>query len=305
MSSPELLKTLQALVNARSYAVLDPSNVKTDSLRNVAASFFNNMMRVDNLALLLPGLSMYCMTLGAKSEVSCNVNNNPGEQIDSMNSWWFETHGYYTEQFKVEMWKGMVPVQSFSIHNPHGIQAWLASLVLGTWTAFETFAGDLWVATLNTHPRQLSLSAGKEKRISAAVGVSSERTEVGTSGEKRDSEKMISLQRLQDVTQGDYDLSFRMGDLLKARFVFTSFWDIRRAYSLAFCEDIDKTILQAVDSALKDNALDALSAARNVLIHAGGKADKEYIKTAKRPIRPEHVSPNSPKENYSNWMGRL
>jgi hypothetical protein len=37
-----------------------------------------------------------------------------------------------------------------------GIDAWMASLILGTWTAFETLVSDLWVATLNVHPWGLS-----------------------------------------------------------------------------------------------------------------------------------------------------
>ena len=42
------------------------------------------------------------------------------------------------------------------------IEAVLSGMAIGTWTAFETLAGDLWVATLNAHPRDLDRLAGQE-----------------------------------------------------------------------------------------------------------------------------------------------
>jgi hypothetical protein len=42
-----------------------------------------------------------------------------------------------------------------------GLEAMLSSAITGTWTAFETMAGDLWEAALNAHPDGLAELKGK------------------------------------------------------------------------------------------------------------------------------------------------
>ncbi len=68
-----------------------------------------------------------------------------------------------------------------------------------------------------------------------------------------------------------------MGELLTAKVEFTSLWEIRRAYSLAFYHKlVGKKVTDAVDTALADNALDALSQVRNIIVHKAGVADADY-----------------------------
>lgn|GEM_PF-3817188 len=45
-----------------------------------------------------------------------------------------------------------------------GIEAFLSSLLLGAWTAFESLAADLWEEALNVHPHTLAVLKTSEKR---------------------------------------------------------------------------------------------------------------------------------------------
>jgi len=175
--------------------------------------------------------------------------------------------------------EGMVACTGDFLAN--GIEPTLSSMVVGTWTAFETFAGDLWVAVLNEHPAELALLAGTEKRIARRAGTRNEEPE-SESGDSKGSEKLVSLQWLHDITRGDYDLSRRMGDVLKIRFTWSVLAEIRRAYSLAFHEKIDRSVVGTIDEALADEALDGLNIVRNLLVHRGGIADARYVKNSKR-----------------------
>ncbi len=64
----------------------------------------------------------------------------------------------------------------------NAIEAMLSSMVVGTWTAFETVAGDLWVATMNAHPRDLDRLKGEEKRISKEAKKLGRQTQLETLG---------------------------------------------------------------------------------------------------------------------------
>jgi hypothetical protein len=163
----------------------------------------------------------------------------------------------------------------------NAVESMLDSMAVGTWTAFEILAGDLWVAVLNIHPRGLALLSGDEKRISIAAKALGAAVRA-VDGEKREGEKSVRLKDIHDVTRGDYNLGSRMGDLLKYRFEFSNLYEIRRAYSLAFDDKkIDRDVVNAVDTSLADNAIDELSAVRNVIVHNRGIVDDDYLKNVK------------------------
>jgi len=150
-------------------------------------------------------------------------------------------------------------------------------MVVGTWTAFETMAGDLWVATVNANPRLLARLAGTEKRIHKQAKAALQK-DSGDAG-KQEAGMGVPVQRLHDITNGKYNISNVMGELLKSKVSFTTLWDIRRAYSVAFDErTVDRRVVNAVDGALADGSLDALAAVRNVIVHKAGVCDAEYVK---------------------------
>jgi hypothetical protein len=127
--------------------------------------------------------------------------------------------------------------------------AWLSAQLTGTWTAFEAMTEELWVAALNVHPSGLAeLSAGKR--------APSERRKVDF--------KYFNIY--------GYDLSSKMGLVLKEKYSFDRLEGIREAYTDAWFEN-DQAILEAINN----RALDALAETRHVIIHNGGIVDQKYL----------------------------
>src|SRR5215216_1665593 len=148
-----------------------------------------------------------------------------------------------------------------------GIEAFLAALVVNTWTAFETLSGDLWEAALNCHPKELAaLTGGKAP--------------------KDDDGKTVPLKMLQKF---GFDLSKSMGTLLKERNVhFDKLESIRENYGRAFGEG-------AVTDALADKSLDSLKAVRNLLVHCAGVVDDRYLNRTRSLAVPKAAA-NAPIE---------
>jgi len=303
---------LESLWPDRLYAGLHKPNIKTDALRNVAASFFDNMMRVDYLSLLPLGIACIAEKFGRGGGGAILYNCNQDEQILATNSWCFYEDRGNKELSKARILGAMHHVQSFPANKDPSLDAWLSSLLLGAWTAFETFAADLWVAVLNAHPHVLSNLDGEKKRIQEhadkllaeakkpthpANGPEHERSQNEESSDdreedeqtdersqpsKQDEGKMIAIKAIRDATKGSFNLAGKMGDLLRRKQDFTSVPSIREAYSLAFCHKKPKKKLRgvrdAVETALAASAIDALAAVRHVIIHKAGKVDADYKK---------------------------
>jgi hypothetical protein len=180
-----------------------------------------------------------------------------------------------------------------SLEDPvSGIEGILAALLTGTWTAFETMAGDLWVAALNAQPEGLAQLTGRPARIAKLAGETSRGDEDDLSGAEStvgpDESKVVRLNDIQALTHGDYDIRHKMGSLLRGRFKFVTLSGIRQAYSAAFSEQEQNARTASIDSALANKALDAMSIVRNIIIHKAMVADQEYVRKAKRcPLAPQ------------------
>jgi hypothetical protein len=134
----------------------------------------------------------------------------------------------------------------------NGADAWLSAQITGIWTAFEAMAEELWVTALNLHPRAL--------------------TELGGQKQKRGGgdDKKIDLRFLQMY---GYDLSSKMGDVLRKRYVFEKLEEMRQAYEEAFTDD-GKPIIAVIS----DRRLDALALTRHVITHSAGIIDDQFLK---------------------------
>lgn len=86
-------------------------------------------------------------------------------------------------------------------------------------------------------------------------------------------QKLVSLDL---IHRNQFDLRQKMGTVLRDRFEFSRLEGIREAYAAAFHKNSDH-----IDAALSDDALDALSAVRNVIVHRAGIADTEYLRRSK------------------------
>jgi hypothetical protein len=146
-----------------------------------------------------------------------------------------------------------------------GFDAILASLIVGSWTAFETMAADLWEAALNEHPEKLAELSGETQGFKR--GEKQERPQPKQVQEKGGG-KTVYLEALRE---NNYDVEKKMGTILRHRFAFGSLFGARMAYGAAFGEtamDVKRCVM--------DDSLDALSAVRNVLVHKSGVIDKDY-----------------------------
>ncbi len=186
-------------------------------------------------------------------------------------------HEKLNEIFQVML--GPIP-ETNSPDTIRGCEAILSAMVIGAWTAFETLAGDLWVAALNTSPRRLARLSGDKKRIIRLAKTGTEKAErlqgMLESRRTQDGEgKIVHLSDVQELSKGTYDLSGKMGNLLRNSFKFTTLTGIREAYAVAFDEHS-----QAIDDALKDGSLDVLCLVRNLIVHRAGRADSTYCKEA-------------------------
>lgn len=266
--------------------------------KDIGFSFSANMNRMGNLARLAPyfagkGYELQRLQCLAEEAAFGKVrwffdDEGNEEQIKKLNSEYERLLDKYDSEFTGQ--------QRYDRHTLHGyklvdlvdvmddahpfvsaMRGLLSSIVLGSWTAFEVMTADLWELALNTYPKGLAdLDANK-----------------GTAKPKRgedqedDDHKKIGLNQLQKY---GYDLSNKMGTVLKDKFSFTKLDGIRKAYAAAF--DNRYKNLHAI---VEDKALEHMAAYRNVLIHKGGKADTEFCRqvsshpTLKEIVVGEHL----------------
>jgi hypothetical protein len=182
-------------------------------------------------------------------------------------------HLRMTEQLRADIIKhGKSEMMLWLLHHQQlqtGVETILSSQLVALWTAIEVLASDLWETALNAHPKILADLVGTTTRIKRGSGGDApERTDLGKSRE-------VPLSEISRVTRGSYDLSERMGTLLRPQFNFSTLSGVRAAYSVAFSKHHTN-----IDKAIGCYALDAASVARNLLVHKAGVADEEYVKKA-------------------------
>ena len=139
------------------------------------------------------------------------------------------------------------------------IQATLAGMLIGLWTAFESQAQDAWVLAVNAHRKPLA------DRVLNPLS-------------KDEQQKLFSGKTLSDA---DYNLQNCMGDvLLRTRKVdFQTLANIVKYYSVAFDKKFD-----AIFDAHHDKLFE-LETMRNCFAHKGGIADEKFIsRMSKSPV---------------------
>ena len=140
------------------------------------------------------------------------------------------------------------------LKNSNGMResmaAVMSSVILESWTAFECLASDLWAVAVNEGPPDLA-----------------QRINIATSQEKPDASFIKNWgDKLTRDPRTDY-----AGALIEAgRVTFRKLDKIIHWYSLTFKDHARELFLANTD-------IHALSAFRNVLIHNGGKVDKDFI----------------------------
>jgi hypothetical protein len=282
---------------------LPPLSPKTRSLWSVTSAFQNNVLRLKRMMLapafigdLANRIQRY--TDIAEFEVTGTVHKArfpPDEQGDKiferMKALLKEDTAQVTSEVgneerllgivrdAVETGGSSAVMLASSPPQSIGFEALLLSYITSMWTAFETLAGDLWESAINEKPNLLAQLKGKSNRLRKgrrADGFSSARTD-----RDEDTSKSVRLDLIQFY---QWNLSNKMGTVLKRKYEFSRLESIREAYASAFCEKADN-----IDKILSDDALDVVSALRNVIVHKGAVADKEYLARCKHLPKLPHA----------------
>ncbi|MBK7767796.1 MAG: hypothetical protein IPI44_18105, partial [Sulfuritalea sp.] len=161
-----------------------------------------------------------------------------------------------------------------------GLESMLRGIVVGAWTTFEVLASDLWETAVNLFPHPLArlsgVSPAKTKRRLAAF------TDEGMTSPAQG--KSIRMDYLQ---AHGYDLSSRMGTVLRERFNFQVVDGIRDAYYSAFEDEPSK-----VRSLIASDELSALATVRNLLVHRSGSVDQRFLDEHARNSILQHLFPS-------------
>jgi hypothetical protein len=133
------------------------------------------------------------------------------------------------------------------------MMAVLSTIVLESWTAFESLVSDLWVVGVDKGPKDVRVRVANSTRLLKP-------------------DDNIGAKELLDV---EFDPSSNYGSSLRelGRVSFQKLDYIKRFYSIAFDHDFGKMF-----SEVENGYITALAAFRNALIHNAGKADKKFVK---------------------------
>lgn len=254
-----------------------PLEIKTSGIRQAAFAFFQNVTRLDNIALGMP--MFVCMakhvgehgsigmswgeervTASAVRVVPVGYEEAASEHtIRTFFSRRWETVAEYLDEFPElanDVQTALHNIESWSRLGDYAIDAWLASIITGAWTTFEVMATDLWECALNCHPHEL--------------------TNMG--------DKSISLKMLQKY---GYDLRAKMGTLLKDKLGARGLEEIRKGYELAFSKNRVN-----IDKAIMDESLTIIQAVRNVIVHRAGIVDEKFCEQAKKSVLLSRLEPD-------------
>ena len=258
--------------------------VRVPAVEPVAKSFIANIDRTINM-LILPTFCIYWARNFGRIEVEAMVNltgvprfskaSIDTEIIERLRR---EMDRLETEENRARM-ADPLPERPFpeavacipmviaagGTRAPSGFEAILANAIVGAWTTFETLAGDLWEVALNVHPYKLAELKGSPWMKAADNDESR-----GLTGDFRDT-KSLRLSWLQRV---EYDTRNSMGTLLRHKFDFASFDDVKNAYTVAWSAADDSAKIKVI---LGDQDLDLLQSIRNLLVHRGGVVDRKFL----------------------------
>jgi hypothetical protein len=116
---------------------------------------------------------------------------------------------------------GPVP-ETNSTKLVQGCEAILSAMLIGSWAAFETLAGDLWERTINARPRLASIALGAEP--SAPDDEESRKTE----------QRLKYAIPVNLLRKYNYNLKTRMGTLLRGKWEFARRNEAQEAYEKVF-----------------------------------------------------------------------
>jgi hypothetical protein len=258
-----------ALFGDRNYVNL---SCQTRQLQPIARAFTRNMNRVRGMGMLPINLTTVAI-INEAARVEALVNkgiplhdpritfNHPkfdstlfdevNEERKRLADEWVKSHPSAIFESGVE---GMnLIIDSNKDMAWEAVQATMAAMLIGLWTAFESLAQDTWIAGVNERPIPLA-----ERTLDPRL-------------QKGDQAKTFSFKLL--VSSG-FNQQRSMGTiLLRERKVdFQTLGNIRDAYKAAFDGEMEP-IFEA-----HNLELFRLETVRNLFVHKGGVIDQKFIK---------------------------
>jgi hypothetical protein len=256
--------------------------LKHPELEKIIGAFVRNMSRVRGIGMLPINLiSVTVINEAARVEALYNLkipfhdprvtlghrNYDPDlfakldtERKRLVDEWVKEGRTEEKNQFMIGAHTLNVIIDCNEQQSWEAVQATLAAMLMGLWTAFESITQDIWVAAVNAHPATLGQRVVKR---SADLNLGSQI-------------KSISWDSIIKV---NFDLTNSLGRvLLFQRAVnFQQLESIRAAYKVTFKEEFEP-----IFSAHND-LLSELEAIRNLFTHKGGVIDERFASRVKHP----------------------
>jgi hypothetical protein len=287
------------------------SELKCDRLQPIAKAFSRNIDRIDSLISMPSAIAYWAGFLG--SYYASAIHRITGTQFE----YEARITPEQNTEIMLDVTARMTPTLKKFVENPGpfiglvreegdnnvaalndhlggafsgAIESILSTVIVGTWTAFEVMSADLWIASVNESPDPLASLTGDADRISD-LNRGAKKGNVATPDNQEEidddildrlsesSDKTIKIGEMHRVTRGRFDLSQHMGDLLSqtVHAELSGLKKIRSAYSKAFTEKAKRVRPNKIDEILADKRLDVLYAVRNLMVHAGGICDDDYI----------------------------
>ncbi len=259
-----MTRTREQVASIRSPVVQSPAR---DFARNV-----ENLVSLHILPLVLigwghadlAGLASWVKT-SLEWDTSGGENPKEGPEFDAaVQKAWDEIGA--DEQYqsdRVDSLKLQLAHLLTQAHGQMAARALVQAAVSSAWTAFECLGQDLWVASLNAHPIDLAHRAFAKLAQVEGEGMSRRSISVGL------------------LARHGFDVRNVLGNLLSAKFDFTSVSGIRAAYTAAFGPNADLDAIfrespaeDPFTPALRD--LEELEATRHAIVHRAGRVDSEF-----------------------------
>ena len=159
-----------------------------------------------------------------------------------------------------------------------GLQAIMASIVVGAWTSFEALAEEAWVAALNARP------------MLALVAMDADIRERDDEKEKDRKREVLAPIPIWKTLDSKFKAHRRMGELLRN---YGRNWDKRgeaqKSYRKVFRKNYAK-----IDAIFGSQKLRWTAVLRNAIVHNGGLADEDFVRGMRKHPRLNRIVENNP-----------
>jgi hypothetical protein len=248
---------------------------RTESLRPIIQSFRRNMNRVRGLGILpLHLVAVATLNESAMMEALANMGvpfhdprvtkNHPKfdpelfKEVDKERMRiardWLDSNPTRLTIVGIE---GLNNIIAWGDENTfHSVQALMAAMLIGLWTAFESLAQDTWISAVNACPDPLASNVMSAADSALKTG---------------NQAKSISYAHF---TGTGFDFRRTMGTLLfrEKKVDFQQLKTLRAAYKVAFNSEFEPIFDTENSNLLR------LEAVRNLFVHKGGVADDAFLK---------------------------